>query len=164
MMAQINQVDMKHIPFKVIYRPFLLLITALWLCACVYGQQEKPVATKILFDGGASWEATLQKAAAAHKYIFVDAYASWCVPCKLLKATTFRNREVARFFNQHFVNLSLDMEKGEGETLSAKWEVQSYPTLIIFDATGKPVLETIGFLKPAELLRFARQALGKEEK
>ena len=155
---------MKHIPFTVICRPFLFLITALWLCACVYGQQEKPVATKILFDEGASWEATLQKAAAAHKYIFVDAYASWCVPCKLLKATTFRNREVARFFNQHFVNLSLDMEKGEGETLSARWEVQSYPTLIIFDATGKPVLETIGFLKPAELLRFARQALGKEEK
>ena len=149
----------------------LLLAAGLILYTVLYAQPEKKKETgsgqakevhKIQFEEGSSWDAALQKAAASHRYIFVDAYASWCAPCKLLKATTFKNREAARFFNQHFINLSIDMEKGEGEQLAAKWEVQSYPTLIIFDAAGKPVLETIGFLKPAELIKFARQALDKK--
>ena len=146
-----------------------LLLGAMLFCAFTYAQPErkpgagsqptKGAAKKIQFEEGASWDAALRKAGAAHKYVFVDAYASWCAPCKLLKATTFKNQEAARFFNEHFINLSIDMEKGEGEQLAAKWEVQSYPTLIIFDATGKPVLETIGFIKPKELIKFARQAL-----
>ena len=142
-------------------RELILLTTVLLLQVSSYAQPAKGTATKILFEEDASWDATLQKAAATNKYIFVDAYASWCGPCKLLKATTFKNKEAAQFFNQHFINLSIDMEKGEGEQLAAKWEVQAYPTLIIFDATGKPVLQTIGFLKAKEFIRFAQQALDK---
>lgn len=106
----------------------------------------------------------MKKAAATHKRIFVDAYASWCGPCKLLKATTFRNQEAALFFNQNFINLSIDMEKGDGVNLAAKWDIQAYQTLIIFDVTGEPVLETVGFLKPKDLIAFGKQALAKKQK
>ena len=74
--------------------------------------------TGIVFTA-VSWSDALEKVKAAHKYIFVDAYASWCGPCKMLKATTFKNKEVAAFFNENFINLSIDMEKGEGVDLSA---------------------------------------------
>jgi len=115
----------------------------------------------ILFTDS-SWSAILKKAGKENKFIFVDAYASWCGPCKLLKATTFKNKNVASLFNQNFINVSMDMEKGEGINLSADWMIQSYPTLLVFDATGKPVLETIGFLKPKDLIEFGKRALNKQ--
>ena len=47
-------------------------------------------------------------------------------------------------------------------SLAAKWDIQAYPTLIIFDATGEPVLEAAGFLKPRDLITFGKQALAKK--
>lgn len=110
-----------------------------------------------------SWDGAVQKAAATHKYIFVDAFASWCGPCKALKATTFRDKEAAAFFNEHFINLSVDMEKGEGPDLAVKWEVQAYPTLLILDTAGKPVLGSVGFLEPQDLIKFGKQALERKQ-
>ncbi len=117
-------------------------------------------ASTIRFEEG-SWKEVLQKAAAAHKRVFVDAYASWCGPCKMLKSVTFRNRKAADFFNQHFLNVSIDMEKGEGVALAQQWQIEAYPTLIIFDEKGKPVLAAMGFMTAKDLIRFGEEALRK---
>jgi len=108
-----------------------------------------------------SWDEALKQAAIQHKYIFVDAYTSWCGPCKLLKITTFNNSKAAAFYNSNFINVSIDLEKGQGPELAAQWQVKSIPTLIIFDSQGKPVLGTVGFLKADDLIRFGKQALSK---
>ncbi|WP_428330662.1 thioredoxin domain-containing protein [Mucilaginibacter sp.] len=109
-----------------------------------------------------SWKEALKQGALQKKYIFVDAYASWCGPCKMLKATTFNNAEAAAFFNANFVNVSIDMEKGQGPELARQWQLQAYPTLIIFNSKGEPVLGSVGFIKAADLLRFGKQALAKK--
>ncbi len=109
-----------------------------------------------------SWKSALSKAKAENKYIFVDAYAVWCAPCRQLKATTFKNKEAAAFFNKNFVNLSLDMEKGEGADLAAKWGVEEFPTLLIIHPTGKIVLGNIGFMEAKELISFGQKGLKKK--
>lgn len=109
-----------------------------------------------------SFDEALKQAAIQHKYVFVDAYASWCGPCKMLKARTFTNSRVADFYNANFINVSIDMEKGRGPELAAKWGMQAYPTLIIFSPDGKPVLGTEGFMGADELIRFGKQALAKQ--
>ena len=108
-----------------------------------------------------SWTEALKRAAAQNKYIFVDAYASWCGPCKMLKATTFKNNKVAAFYNGNFINVAIDMEKGQGPALAAQWGLRVYPTLIIFNAKGKPVYGTEGFIKADDLIKFGVQALNK---
>ncbi|MGI4729164.1 MAG: thioredoxin family protein [Janthinobacterium lividum] len=108
------------------------------------------------------WNAAIKKASAQKKYIFVDCYATWCGPCKMLKIQTFSNKKVADFFNQNFVNVSIDMEKGQGPKLAEQWKIQAYPTMIIFDENAKPVLGTMGFMKADDLMRFAEQALAKK--
>lgn len=108
-----------------------------------------------------SWTEALKRAAAQNKYIFVDAYASWCGPCKMLKATTFKNNKVAAFYNSNFINVAIDMEKGQGPALAAQWGLRVYPTLIIFNAKGKPVYGTEGFIKADDLIKFGVQALNK---
>lgn len=108
-----------------------------------------------------SWDDALKQAARQNKYIFVDAYATWCGPCKMLKARTFTDDKAAAFYNTNFVNVAIDMEKGRGPELAQKWQLRAYPTLIIFDSKGKPVLGTVGFINASELIRFGREALKK---
>ena len=108
-----------------------------------------------------SWTEALKQAKLQHKYIFVDAYASWCGPCKMLKNTTFTDEKAAAFYNSNFINVSIDMEKGQGPALGAQWGLTAYPTLIIFNPAGKPVLGTVGFINATELIRFGKQALSK---
>ena len=108
-----------------------------------------------------SWSEALKQAAAKNKYIFVDAYATWCGPCKMLKATTFKNNKVAEFYNSNFVNVAIDMEKGDGPQLAAQWGLQAYPTMIIFNSKGKAVYGTVGFIRPDDLIKFGVKALNK---
>jgi thiol:disulfide interchange protein len=108
-----------------------------------------------------SWNEVLKQAAVENKYIFVDAYASWCGPCKMLKLTTFKNSKAALFYNKNFINISIDMEKGQGPQLAAQWRLQAYPTLIIFNPKGEPVLGTVGYVGADELIRFGQEALNK---
>ncbi|WPU98647.1 thioredoxin domain-containing protein [Mucilaginibacter sp. cycad4] len=108
-----------------------------------------------------SWNEALKQAARQNKYIFVDAYASWCGPCKMLKATTFKNNKVADFYNDNFVNVAIDMEKGQGPALATEWGLQAYPTMIIFTSKGKPVSGTVGYIRANDLIKFGRQALNK---
>ncbi|MBR9998463.1 MAG: thioredoxin family protein [Cyclobacteriaceae bacterium] len=110
-----------------------------------------------------SWEKALSKAKAENKLIFLDAYASWCGPCKLLKSRTFTDEEAGEFFNKHFVNVAIDMEKGDGRELAKKFKIRAYPTLIFVDGDGNPVVLTEGFVNPGQLLKFGNHALSKHK-
>ncbi|MBS1666968.1 MAG: thioredoxin family protein [Bacteroidetes bacterium] len=107
------------------------------------------------------WNKALAEAKKQNKPIFMDAYTSWCVYCKQLKRETFPNQETGEFFNQHFINVAIDMEKGDGPALSNKYAVESYPTLIILDSNGNVISkDTRGFINPSELLAFGKASLG----
>jgi len=109
-----------------------------------------------------AWGEALKQAKIHHKYIFVDAYATWCGPCKMLKAKTFTDEKAAAFFNSNFINVAIDMEKGQGPELAAQWGLQAYPTLIIFNQYGKPVLGSVGYINASQLIQFGSQALLKK--
>ena len=48
-----------------------------------------------------------------------------------------------------------------GPELARQWQLRAYPTLIIFDPKGKPVLGSVGFIKADDLVKFGKQALKK---
>lgn len=109
----------------------------------------------------ANWGKALQEAKQQKKLIFIDAYASWCGPCKLLKRNTFPDKEAGEFFNQHFINVAIDMEKGDGPALAEKFQVTAYPTLIITDWDGNIVTYTMGYIKPKQLIEFGNYGLNQ---
>lgn len=108
------------------------------------------------------WDKALQQAKEQNKLIFIDIYATWCGPCKLLQKKTFTDQNVADFFNENFINLSIDGEKTIGPMLAQKFAIQGYPTLIVTDADGKPVVYTMGFVEPENLLYFGKEALKRK--
>ncbi|ANI90722.1 hypothetical protein A9P82_10005 [Arachidicoccus ginsenosidimutans] len=146
------------------YKLFLIMLFISIFCSA-FSQQKSmdSVSAKdsIVFVHK-NWKHILSEAKMKDKYIFVDANTSWCGPCKLLKTTTFKDKSVAAFFNNHFINASFDMEKGEGVALADKWKVDAYPSLIILNMKGEIVLEKIGYVEPKDLIDFAKQALSKK--
>lgn len=110
------------------------------------------------------WNLAKQQAKEANKLIFVDVYATWCGPCKMLQQKTFTNAKVAEFLNTHFINLSIDAEKTIGPQVARYFGVTAYPTLVFTDASGKPVLYTMGYMGTKAFLKFANAALAKAQK
>lgn len=90
------------------------------------------------------------------KLIFMDAYAVWCGPCKQMTNNVFPQKEVGDFFNKNFINMKVDMEKGEGLSLRSTYGVTAYPTLLFIDAQGKVVESVRGARSAESLLSWAK--------
>src|SRR5271154_5962837 len=101
--------------FGSIFGLFLIMIL---LPGVLKAQSQTTVPNKKIIFIEDNWNEALKQAAAQNKYLFVDAYASWCGPCKMLKATTFKNKKAAAFYNTNFINVAIDMEKGQGPELA----------------------------------------------
>lgn len=108
-----------------------------------------------------SWSEALEKAKAEDKLIFVDAFASWCGPCKRMAAQTFTDPKAGEFYNSNFICMKMDMEKEENSEFAGKYPVGSYPTLMFIDATGKIVLKGVGFKEVDPLIEMGTSAMGK---
>lgn len=104
-----------------------------------------------------TWQEALDKAKEENKIIFLDAYASWCGPCKLMKRKTFSNKAVGKYYNKKFINVAMDMEKGEGPALARKYPIKGYPTLLYINAEGKVVAETMGYYRTDEFIKLGEQ-------
>lgn len=98
-----------------------------------------------------------------HKLIFIDIYATWCGPCRLLKVKTFSDKDAGDFFNTNFVNLSLNGEEGEGLKLFQAYGVKIFPTLFICDSDGTPLLKAEGYMDVKTLIEFGKKGIEKRK-
>ena len=117
--------------------------------------------TGIRFSQGTFTELKAQ-AAAAGKPIFIDAYTSWCGPCKWMSKTVFTQEEVGTFYNDKFICAKIDMEKGEGPELAKKYNVNAYPTLLYMNATGELFHQALGAHEAKAFIELGRKALDPE--
>lgn len=104
----------------------------------------------------ARWAEVVKQAKAQNKVIFLDAYASWCGPCKMLQKQVFTQKTVGDYFNKRFINVKMDMEKGEGPSLSQVYPLEAYPTLLFIDGNGRVVKKAIGYMSADDLLDVAK--------
>ena len=94
------------------------------------------------------------------KLIFIDCYTSWCGPCKRMAATTFKDEEVGKLFNQSFINLKIDIVKDEdGASVARRYGIRAYPTLLMINSDGELIKQTLGFQTKDKLIAFAKSVL-----
>ena len=102
--------------------------------------------------GGVAWEhgtfaEALNKAKAnkkGPKLVFMDCYTTWCGPCKYMANNVFPTKEAGDYFNKNFVNIKIDMEKGEGKDIAKKYGVVAYPTFLILNFDGSEIGRILG--------------------
>ena len=115
----------------------------------------------IAFDHD-SWQNLLAKAKKDNKIIFVDAYTTWCGPCKMMSKSVFTDSAVGAFYNANFINAKIDMEKGEGIDLAETYSVQAYPTFLFIDGNGVMQHRSVGYQEPPMFLTLGKTALDEE--
>jgi thiol-disulfide isomerase/thioredoxin len=108
-----------------------------------------------------SWEEALAKSEAEGKLIFVDAYASWCGPCKKMAANVFPLKEVGDYFNANFINMKFDMEKAESTEFREKHSVRAFPTLFFINGKNEVVHQVVGGKQAQGLISAGGAAMAK---
>lgn len=101
----------------------------------------------------------LEQSKATKKLIFIDAYTSWCGPCKWMDKNVFTASEVGNFFNEQFINARFNMEQGEGIELRKKYQVMTYPTFLFLNAEGIVVHRICGSSNKEAFITKAKAAL-----
>ncbi len=145
---------------------FFNAMMAIWFSAVFFNgvilhAQENASGLKGIDFFHGSFKEALEKADKEGKLIFMDAFTSWCGPCRRMSANVFPDEAVGEFYNANFINMKVDMEKGEGPELSQKYGVRSYPTFLYIGSDGK-VVHTGSGARPAEsFIELGRDALKK---
>jgi thiol-disulfide isomerase/thioredoxin len=121
------------------------------------------VAQGIQFVDTQDWKAIIEEARSKNKIIFVDAYAVWCGPCRMMSSRTFTDAEVGQFYNANFINAKIDMEKGDGPALARQYGVKAYPTFLFISPEGDVVHQGLGYMEPAAFVALGEAAAAPEK-
>ncbi|MBL7840378.1 MAG: thioredoxin family protein [Cyclobacteriaceae bacterium] len=139
-------------------KKILITLVVLFTVTASFAQIETASAAGIKFETG-TWAEILAKAKQQNKYVFVDAFTTWCGPCKWMDKNVFPTAEAGEYFNKNFVNAKIDMEKGEGLDIAKKYNVQAYPTYLYVDGDGNLVHRVVGSMETPKFIAASSNAL-----
>lgn len=111
-----------------------------------------------------TWEEALIKAQEEEKLIFVDAYAVWCGPCKRMAKNVFTKEDVGEYYNAHFINIKMDMEKEPGRAFGQTYPVSAFPTLFYIDEKGEVLKKVVGGRQADGFLQLGEAIAGSYDR
>ena len=113
------------------------------------------------------------------KKIMMDAYTTWCGPCKMMDKNTFTNKDVVNYINKHFYAVKFDAEgtekilykdftytnpnhdpnrKGRNSQhfLADALKITGYPSLVFFDENSDVIAPIMGYRTPEQVEIFLK--------
>ena len=93
-----------------------------------------------------SWNVILQHAKKENKPVFVDIYASWCMPCKKMSSEVFTKDSVAKAYNSNFICCQIDIESTDGALIKNKYDIRYFPTFLFVREDGTLFYKKVGTL------------------
>jgi len=105
---------------------------------------------------------TLEKALVAakieNKPVFLHGFADWCHYCEYMKDSVYTDKEVADFYNAHFICVKMDMEK-EGKSIATSLKAHTFPVLVFYDTDGTIMHRAAGRKYKQPFLELGKEAL-----
>lgn len=135
-----------------------VLACSLWTAFIFLGQisvqavEEKGIQ---FYEG--DWKNALQQAETKDKLLFVDAFATWCGPCKYMDKNVFTNETVASYYNENFISYKMDVDKEK--ELAERYKVTSMPTYLFVSEDGTLVYRKTGAMDAEEFIKVGKNAL-----
>ncbi len=144
------------------------LFTTFWLCTVLVLSTR---AQGINFNDKSSWAEIKKMAREEGKYIFIDCYATWCIPCKLMDKQVYPNDTVGSFMNARFISIKMQMDTSSTDDLIIKrrysdakliaktFNIKSYPTYLFISPDGELVHKAVGYKDASQLISASTAAL-----
>src|SRR6185437_682900 len=149
----------------------MFLLVEVNYCFCRKIQIRGTSDSGVHFVQADSWVEVKRKAAAAHKYIFVDAFATWCGPCKRMDREVYPDDTVGAWMNGKFISIKVQMDTsakdgpevvrwyGDAQSLKNEFRITAFPTLLFFDPEGRLIYRKLGYDGVAGFLTAVAKAL-----
>ena len=107
----------------------------------------------------ASTDAVREMAIKQGKLVFIDLYASWCPPCRMMERHVFSRKDVGDFMSQRFVAAKYDTDKPTGKELLKRYGNGAIPLYLIFATKGELLGRIQGASSPEEFMDSVRKIL-----
>lgn len=142
---------------------FVLIIGLISFCVSSEAQE-------VNFLRMGSWQAVLSKAKAENKYIFIDGYATWCKPCKMMDAKVYARQSVGKFINEKFISVKIQTDQSaeddeyirswykEAAQLTSKYKLSVLPALLFLSPDGELLYRGTGYQDEKKFIGLARFA------
>lgn len=108
-----------------------------------------------------STDAVREMAVKAGKLVFIDLYATWCPPCRMMERDVFSRRDVGEFMDQRFVSAKYDIDRPTGRELMQRYDAKGVPTYLIFDTDGNLLGRLVGASAPEEFMASIETILSR---
>ncbi|MEP7376092.1 MAG: DUF255 domain-containing protein [Chitinophagaceae bacterium] len=125
----------------------------------------------IHFEKRMTWDQIKEKAKEENKYIFIDCYATWCAPCKLMERDIFPLEKVGKLYNEKFVSIKVQADRTEkdngtikswynvAEKITTQYKVSAYPTFLYLTPEGKLMHRASGAFDIEQFMTLANDAI-----
>lgn len=113
---------------------------------------------KIEFEDSA-WEVVVEKALKTNKPIFLEGFANYCMPCRMMDELVFTDNDLSLFFNEHFISYKVDVQTEEGKLLQFLYDIKALPDLLFVDPRGNIISRNNGSAGVDEVLAMGSAAL-----
>jgi thioredoxin:protein disulfide reductase len=139
------------------WRPFMVfrsLLGTVSLGALLWMLMLSPAKPPAQLDFDPYNGAVLERARAENKPVVIDFSAAWCVPCREMARTTFRDPAVI-VAASHFVRLKADMtdRNSRNTRLALQYAIRGVPTTVFIDKHGRILRREVGYLNSSRFLR-----------
>lgn len=112
----------------------------------------------------ASTDAVREMALKANKLVFIDLYASWCPPCRMMERDVFSRKDVGEFMDARFISAKYDTDKALGQDLMKRYGQGAIPLYLVFDTKGELLGRIQGAAAPDEFMKNLQTIIDKHQK
>lgn len=134
----------------------VILVTGFVLFSC--SPKPKNPGSGVDYFAG-SFKEAVTAATQQDKLIFVYCHTDWCGFCRKMEKSTLKEKEVNDMLNSKFINLTYDMEKGDGPSMASMFGVRSFPSYLILNADGSLKNMGVGYMPAENFLSFLKNQL-----
>lgn len=110
-----------------------------------------------------STDAVREMAIRENKLVFIDLYASWCPPCRMMERDVFSRRDVGEFMDKRFVAAKYDTDQPTGRELLKRYGSGAIPLYLVFDTAGELLGRIQGASGPEEFMENLRTIIERQK-